>query len=705
MAIIADLAQTIIIDSQTVKQSDYAYVTSVTLFFRGKPSPGSTSSGLPKPGVTVYICETNDENAAQQPNLSDYIRYGRARVEYDNIVLSSNPGNNINAAGTKFTFQSPVPIRTNRYYAVVVKFDGADTGFQLFRNKANETYNSTQASAVSAGAMAGKLFVLTNGNISTPLNDSDLMFRVNIAKFTEASKSYRLVNRNYEILGYDGTQLNGNFVGGEYVVINAGNPAGQTISTSTNSLYITGSNTTFLSTFADDDLIVLRSGNTFNVRRIVSRPTNTLIELNDEPGFTNAAAVYQDTVVARVFDHYPQANILALVSSTANATAYFANNTVVYGTQSGASVTINKVWDFRLNSYQPDFLFFKPSGTAVDGIGRFADINYDTQSINEDLRFNERNSFEKFEAWIASRSNEVQNIAFLENGKSVNMDLTLSTTNEYVSPILDEEKLKFDAWRWIANFSTTNEHLPNQGNAQSKYVSKRVTLAEGQDSEDIKVYVTAHRPVGTDIKTYIKFYNPMDPEGFEGKNWTELESLAPPNLLSNPKNKRDFVDLQFSLPWYPVNDYETMEAGANVVTTFQGTNGSAVFTRDDSSVSVNTHIIAGNVVRIFDPAAPDNSYVAVVTSSNTVSFTVEQTLSNSNTYHRSFIGTGKVVQVCVRPNSAFKNYMNGGVIRYYNTSGSAYDTYRIFALKNVLLTNNGVWYPLMNDVRAVAVTV
>lgn len=731
MAIIADLAQSFSVDSSAVRQSDYAFVTSVVLYFRAKPAPGTTTTNLPKPGVTVYICETRDQNNTQEPVLVDYVKYGRSRVEWKDVVVSTQPTDNpnpysangaseyssggqtgldIGGKGTLFKFTSPVPIKTNRFYSIVVKFDGGDTGFQLFKNKANEQYNVGVAAAVSAGAMSGKLFVLTNGTITTPLNDTDLMMRVNIAKFTANTKTYRAVNRNYELLYYNATSLNGNFKGGEQVYINVGDPAGQTVSTNSSSANIVGTNTVFSSTFAEDDLILLRSGTDYNVRAIKSIANNTFMTLEDPPAFTNSVSTYQDTVIARVFHHYPSANQLALVASSANDTAYFTVSSNVVGVESGAHVSVAGLHDFRVNAFRTDYIPFLPSGTEVTGFVSFAGTGNTSNPKQYPIAFNEKTGFSDFEAYIYSRSNEARNSGTLDNGKSVNIDLTLSTVNEYTSPIVNEEYLKFDAWRFVCNANTYNEHLPNKGAAQAKFISKRVTLAEGQDSEDIKVFVTAHRPQGTDIKAYIKFFNPLDTENIELKNWTELESLAPSNLISSSTNRKDYVDLQFALPPYPINDFTlpSLPAGNTTAigTTFSLTaSNTGVFARDLSSVTVNTAVTAGQVVRIYDKVAPNNSIVSVVTASNTTTFTIEQIINTGNTVFSNFSGVGKEVEICARPNSAYKNFVNGGVVRYYNGKFAAFDTYKSFAVKLVFTSDSSVDFPTVDDLRVICTTV
>jgi len=57
------------------------------------------------------------------------------------------------------------------------------------------------------------------------------------------------------------------------------------------------------------------------------------------------------------------------------------------------------------------------------------------------------------------------------------------------------------------------------GPATSKYVTKKVVLNSGFDSGDLNVYLSAYRPVNTDIHVYYKILNRNDTQTFESGNW------------------------------------------------------------------------------------------------------------------------------------------------------------------------------------------
>jgi hypothetical protein len=65
----------------------------------------------------------------------------------------------------------------------------------------------------------------------------------------------------------------------------------------------------------------------------------------------------------------------------------------------------------------------------------------------------------------------------------------------------------------------TGETSSFGGPAIAKYVTKKVVLDAGNDSGDLNVYITAYRPVNTDINVYYKILNRSDTQSFENGNW------------------------------------------------------------------------------------------------------------------------------------------------------------------------------------------
>lgn len=82
------------------------------------------------------------------------------------------------------------------------------------------------------------------------------------------------------------------------------------------------------------------------------------------------------------------------------------------------------------------------------------------------------------------------------------------------------------------------------GNALAKYITRRVTLNDGFDSGDLRVYLTAHKPQGTNIYVYYKVLSASDPELFIDKEWKLMTQIGNQNYISTTPN--DYRELLFA---------------------------------------------------------------------------------------------------------------------------------------------------------------
>ena len=101
---------------------------------------------------------------------------------------------------------------------------------------------------------------------------------------------------------------------------------------------------------------------------------------------------------------------------------------------------------------------------------------------------------------------------------------------------------------FVKDATKFSESFNNGYRYNSRYISKNVVLASGQDSEDIRVYLTSYRPANTDFAIYGKFINSADKGSFDKKNWTRLVEISPSSLQSSKVNVDDRVELVYGLP-------------------------------------------------------------------------------------------------------------------------------------------------------------
>lgn len=86
------------------------------------------------------------------------------------------------------------------------------------------------------------------------------------------------------------------------------------------------------------------------------------------------------------------------------------------------------------------------------------------------------------------------------------------------------------------------EDKKSGGNADVRYMTRRVTLADGFDSGDLRVYLTAYKPDGANIHVYYKLLSNSDIEDFDDKNYQLMTQLGDTNYVSlNSNDLREFT--------------------------------------------------------------------------------------------------------------------------------------------------------------------
>lgn len=327
--------QSFIINSSKVNNSTQVFVTSVDLYFKNKPPETNNSSGINFPGVNVHICPFVGEN----PNPDEIIQDVVARVDWGGVSVVADA-----TVPTKLVFSTPVVLKTNAYYGIVVTFD--DNDYELFLGVQDEIIlNTTKKYSGSAGEGDGKLYTQGADDSLKPLSDRDIKFELKIAQFNANNVSVELCNDDYEFFTCNAMSTATKFKGGEFVFPNFGRVANSTVntffsqvgtvvSTQSNS-YIVGTNTTFTNSYSIGDYLVLTNTSNTNQQEIVRISTiidDTNILLEDEAGFGNTCW-HNKVVVGNVFERDYVRKTLTLSNSTAaNGSFRFHTNSVQYFT-------------------------------------------------------------------------------------------------------------------------------------------------------------------------------------------------------------------------------------------------------------------------------------------------------------------------------------------------------------------------------------
>ena len=678
-----DLGQTFFVDKAAVQNAEMCFITSINLYFRAKPVVGKTVSGIENPGVTLSLCGVKEDGT---PDLSSS-PLDTARREYDQINTSTS-----GATATTFTFAKPLCISTDRKYCFLIKFDGGDTDFQVFANKAGKTaLSSTSITQVSSGIVDGNAYKITNGYVLTPLTDTDITFQLKVARFNSLSKTLKINNRAYEFLTV--SSVSGTFIGGEEVFQQTTSLAGNVAVTVTSSNLI-GTGTNFSANLAVGDKIVIKDNNGNVNIRVINTVTNaTHLTLTQPVSFSNSGAntiQYYKTVTGRLFEYSPLSDRLIIQDSTSTNTLFLATGTVLEGVDSGATANITAIANTRVNNIIPNYNATTPPQTSVSLTANFANASGGVSASRKiSTKLGKREHINSFDASLTSRTYEVAGTPF----KSFHGELTLTSSNPYSSPFVRKEDLDVFVEKYSINNSTTNEPI-NRGNAQAKYIGNQVQLTDNQFAEDLKVYLKAFKPANSDVKVYAKFYNTADNESFDLKNWTELSlNSTSVGISSNPSITNDFVELGYDVPFYPSGTKISGNFAVNANGLIRGSSG-------DVSNTI-TGIAVDDVVRVYHSANSNVYVVDTVIAVNSSSLTLSKAISNTTV---TGLESGFYVDKVTYKNTAYLDRQNFNMLTYFNGALSKFQSYNSFAIKVVLLSSDNTNIPFVDDLQAVAVS-
>jgi hypothetical protein len=333
--------------------------------------------------VTVFLATVKPDGT---PDINGIVApYGSVRMEWDHIQVSGDA-----KSETRFQFEKPIMIPTNKSYALLVKYDGFED-FELWYSRAGDrlvgtnnvspgvsnphilNYYEYNSQFMSANPSNGPTSTGTPTGSSAewkPLNNTDLKINIYAARYRDSSNTvanntttntqvtntsvttniqYFLTQRWNEYLCFPKSGIT--FANashtfpkiGEYVFQNTSFHTG-TINCAAGSLLITGNNVNFSTLYnATSEIpqyIIFKEGSTFNVRKIISIESNTTILIDKFPTITNTAtqfylptpvatisSVQEDSQLARYRDNQI-GTFFDLIDSNANATVRFLSNTV-----------------------------------------------------------------------------------------------------------------------------------------------------------------------------------------------------------------------------------------------------------------------------------------------------------------------------------------------------------------------------------------
>lgn len=693
-----NLVQTFFADKEIVQGAGEVYLTSVDLFFRKKPDVNTSVSGNPHPGVTIAICEVENN----QPIIQKTLANTTTRKDYDEIFSYAD-----GSTPVSFSFDQTIKLQTDKFYGIIIILE--DPAYELWQNKIGDKLVGTNTPSSGSNANKdGKLFLRNNSGVFNSQSGSELKFDLKCAKFLETSETKKFVPLDYEFFTISNRL--GNFIGGESVFQIANNETG-TISVQQGSNRVIGSGTSFTQ-FADDEYFIISTGDGSgdNHVAIVDEVANdTFMTITSQIPFSNTAAVFKRTVLGKLYYQDVVNNRMFLVDSTANTITFVANSTIK-GVLSAATAKIESVDNLSIDRIrlQGDVSIpaagsvdFSVSGANFNGL----EYNYNPNSVIS-LKPNSLTTTNvvKQNQFILSRSNELTNSSLFTNEelsiyrKSMLLNVNLaSDDNPFTSPNILNSRISVIVGE--NSISSTvdldqdgvliDTEVSNSGNARSRHIANKLSFDEGRFAEDLKIYMTAYRPIGTEIRLYAKLHNSNDSEPFDDKVWTPLTfSGSTGQKFSSSEDQKDFIEYELTLP-----KYSPALATSNVSFTASG----SVLTSTDSARLNPSNFVANNeIIRVYDPLFGEDEYrVAPVLSANSTSIVLTEPVSNGNV----------LIDKLKYPTIGFSNPNNDGEVRYFNSDSAAFDGFDTIQVKVVFLSNNTYIAPKVDQLQVIGVSV
>jgi hypothetical protein len=255
------------------------------------------------------------------------------------------------------------------------------------------------------------------------------------------------------------------------------------------------------------------------------------------------------------------------------------------------------------------------------------------------------------------------------------------TTTEFLSPFLDSLKTQSIILYNIVNANVDSEVIPASGELINKYISQTINLADGQDAEDIFVFLTAYRPPDTDIRIWIKFCHNEDGEAFVSKPWTELVNFDP-NEYSSVTERSDWKDYTFRLPDNKRDILVVSDPSSNVINIAVG-----------NYLYGNTQL--GNVRSVITGIDRVNNKNIIYVEDT--GYTVGE---KCNVYFANGTSRGFNVSVTSIGSTAYKSG-EFEAMEYITDTGQVFSGYKQYAIKIGLSANGSAVVPRAADLRVI----
>lgn len=410
---------------------------------------------------------------------SNYIIPGATTIlQPEEIKISNLPDVANSSTNTRFTFSSPVYLNSGFEYALIVMTD--DYGYDYYSAELGQKILGTDR-IISKQPFLGSLFKSQNSTTWTPIQDEDMMFILNRADFTSPRGTLYLEEDKRALL----RELSSN--------------------NAYNAFDDLKSNTYYDSYELRSDAIELNSTRLEYLYKGISNSTKTMTSAYTSFKPDNRFDLEERNMVIN-----PQLEEKSIDVRIDLSSARTDVSPIVFHNRQNMVTIENLINDTGLT---PDrFTIVNP------GSGYSATNAYVTFTSNVGYGAN---------AWAVANATTGNIVAIYVDSPGVGYvdDVTVTIGGGTGSGA-------------VVNVST--ETGTSGGPAIARYISKTVTLLDGFDAGDLRIFLTAVKPPGSNVNVYYKVRNALDPDRIEEKNWVRMVQKTSQYSFSTNRNPVEY---------------------------------------------------------------------------------------------------------------------------------------------------------------------
>jgi hypothetical protein len=410
------------------------------------------------------------------PDAKSIIPGAVSVVESEDVRISVSPDPTNPLTYTRFTFNSPVYLFPGFEYAMIVSSNDYD--YEIYATELGEKIIGSDR-IVSEQPFLGSLFRSQNGSTYSAIQTEDLMFVIHKCEFVNNGQ-IEFFEEKFPEQTYEYWQRNTYY----------------------------NSNTAFDVFSVHSDSIEI-PGTTLDYSY---RATN-LNDLSVDPTYTTFKPDYMIPMSERkvVFGkEYPTVSFKMKLGLT--TTSKDVSPIIYVGRQNLArsATIINDLW-------------ITPGSIQISNTGN----GYTTQNTSVIITANTGSGANGYPLFL------------INNGANISANGLQGTTSQIGGFYLDgrgsgyAEDINISIVSSDANVVNAVVRIPSEtdpsgGPAAARYISKTVSLAPEFNAGDLRVFLTAIKPINTNIYVYYKVKNTYDNEAIEEKRWTLMKEVTGP---------------------------------------------------------------------------------------------------------------------------------------------------------------------------------